>query len=58
MVTQRYGRLPIELIAILEREGFDPDNKTGLPTQLFERWQLVPNPPDFPGGQARQPVSL
>lgn len=55
--TPRYGQLPVRLIAILEREGFDPDNKRGLPTQLFERWLLVPNPPDWPEGDARELVA-
>ncbi|MBI4090252.1 MAG: hypothetical protein HY421_02500 [Candidatus Kerfeldbacteria bacterium] len=41
-----YGALPNDFLSLLERLGYDPREETGLPAWLFERWQLVPNPPD------------
>lgn len=54
LTDTRYSLLPAELITILEREGYDPMNQTGLPTELYERWQPVSTPPDFPEGDARE----
>lgn len=54
-LTTVYGPLPIEFISILEKDGYDPMGETGLPAWLFRHWQRVPNPPDFPQGNAREP---
>ncbi len=58
--TPQFGPLPVELMAIIERAGYDPMSAFVLPPEvlreLLRRWKPIPRPAGAVVEDVREPV--